>query len=262
VSEKRNASSNPMDAARRLAAPPRQKRFYKIVEMRRKEGGFALRLDGKRAMTPGRRPLAVPNQGLADAIAAEWDAQGENIDPVSMPVTRLANSAIDGVAERREEVRSEVLAYAGADLLCYRAERPGGLVRRQDEIWNPIVAWAETRFGAPFTLASGIVHVAQPRPTMRRLSAELDRYDEPFRLAGLSLATTLTGSALIALAMADGAIDADAAWAAAHVDEDWNISQWGEDADAAERRSRRRADFDAAALALAPEIPSVLVGKG
>ena len=251
-----------MEAARRLTAPPRQKRFYKNVEMRREEGAFALRLDGKRAITPGRKPLAVPDERLADAIAAEWDAQGENIDPVSMPVTRLANSAIDGVAERPDEVQREVLAYAGADLICYRAEGPGGLVRRQDEIWNPIGAWAETRFGAPFKLAAGIVHVAQAKPTMRRVAAAVGRYDEPFRLAGLSLATTLTGSALIALAMAEGAIDAAAAWAAAHVDEDWNISQWGEDAEAAERRARRRADFDAAALALAPETPPIAAGEG
>lgn len=246
----RNARPDPMEAARRLTAPPRQKRFYKIVEMRREEGLFALRLDGKRAMTPGRKPLAVPNERLADAVAAEWRAQGEQIDPVSMPVTRLANSAIDGVAERREEVRHEVLAYAGADLLCYRAEAPEGLVRRQDALWNPIVAWAEARFNVPFKLAAGIVHVAQSGPTMRRLAVEIDRYDEPFRLTGLSLATTLTGSALIALAVAEGTIDADAAWAAAHVDEDWNISQWGEDAEAGRRRVRRRADFDAAALAL------------
>jgi chaperone required for assembly of F1-ATPase len=256
---KRNDHSNPMEAARRLTAPPRQKRFYKIVEMRREAGGSALRLDGKRAITPGRRPLIVPDERLADAIASEWRAQGETIDPATMPVTRLANSAIDGVAGRQQEVRREILAYAGADLLCYRAEGPAGLVRRQDERWNPILAWAERRFGVPFRLAAGIVHVAQPEPTMRRLAAEIDAYDEPFRLSGLSLATTLTGSALLALALSERVIDADAAWAAAHVDEDWNISQWGEDAEAARRRAGRRVDFAAAALAL---VPLPVAGKG
>jgi chaperone required for assembly of F1-ATPase len=241
---------NPLEAARRLTAPPRQKRFYQHAAMEREEGGYTLRLDGKRAMTPGRRPLAVPEARLADAIVAEWEGQGATIDPLSMPVTRLANSAIDGVSERAEEVRREVLAYAGADLLYYRAGAPDGLVRRQEALWNPLIAAAEARYGVRFVLAEGVVHVAQPGPTLKALAQAIASFDDPFRLTGLSLATTLTGSALIALALAAGEIDADAAWAAAHVDEDWNISQWGEDAEAAKRRLNRLADFRAAALAL------------
>jgi chaperone required for assembly of F1-ATPase len=240
---------NPIEAARRLAAPTRQKRFYKAAAMEAEEGGFLLRLDGKRAMTPARNPLAVPHRHLAEAIRAEWAGQGEFIDPSAMPVTRLANSAIDGVAARLAEVRAEVLGYAGTDLLCYRAGEPEGLVLRQREAWDPVLAWAEESFGR-FVLAEGIVHVTQPEATLEALTAAVQAFDDPFRLAGLSLATTLTGSALIALALAEGAIDVDAAWAAAHVDEDWNIAQWGEDAEAMKRRARRFEDFRAAARAL------------
>lgn len=241
--------SDPMEAARRLTAPPRQKRFYKTAAMEAEEGGFLLRLDGKRAMTPARQPLAVPHRHLAEAIVAEWEGQGEFIDPGVMPVTRLANSAIDGVASRLEEVRAEVLGYAGTDLLCYRAGEPEGLVARQSEAWDPLLGWAEESFGR-FALAGGLVHVAQPDATLSALSAAVEAYDDPFRLAGLSLAATLSGSALIALALGEGALDVDAAWAAAHVDEDWNISLWGADAEATQRRVQRFEDFRAAALAL------------
>jgi chaperone required for assembly of F1-ATPase len=243
------AQRNPMEAARRLTAPPRQKRFYSEARMDAEEGGFLLRLDGKRAITPARNPLAVPHGHLAEAIRAEWAGQGEFIDPSAMPMTRLANSAIDGVAARLAEVRAEVLGYAGTDLLCYRAGEPEGLVARQREAWDPVLAWAEESFGR-FVLAEGMVHVTQPEATLEALRAAVQAFDDPFRLAGLSLATTLTGSALIALALAEGAIDVDAARAAAHVDEDWNIAQWGEDAEAMKRRAQRFEDFRAAALAL------------
>jgi len=214
------------------------------------EGSFTLCLDRKRALTPGKRPLAVPHSHLADAMVAEWVAQGEFIDPLSMPVTRLVNSAIDGVASRLAEVRREVSAYAGTDLLYYRAGEPEGLVARQRAAWDPLIAWAEGRFGGRFILAEGIVHVAQPEPLLASIAVAVDSVDDPFRLAGLSVATSLTGSALIALAIAEGALEADEAWVAAHVDEDWNIEKWGEDAEAKERRSRRFVDFSAAALAL------------
>ena len=243
-------SSDPLAKARRLTAPVRLKRFYATAEMPEEEGGFALRLDGKRAMTPGKKPIAVPRRELAEAIAAEWAAQGEFIDPISMPVTRLANSAIDGVASRQAEVRAPIRDYAGADLLYYRAGEPEELVARQRETWDPILAWAERRFGVRFILAEGVIHVAQPEQTLAAVGTAIEDFDEPFRLAGLSLATTLTGSALIALALAEGALDVEAAWAAAHVDEDWNIEKWGEDAEAMQRRARRYADFRAAALAL------------
>jgi chaperone required for assembly of F1-ATPase len=242
---------DPMQVARRMMAPERQKRFYKDVAMEPGEGGHTLHLDGRRAMTPGRNPLSVPHKLLADAVAAEWEVQGEHIDPSSMPVTRLANTAIDGVASRCDEVRGEVLAYAGTDLLCYRAGDPEGLVKRQRAAWDPVLTWVEQRYGVRFVLAEGIVHVQQPEATLAAVTAAVGAFDEPFRLAGLHLTTTLTGSALIALALAEGALDIETAWAAAHVDEDWNIFQWGEDAEAAARRAQRFADFKAAALALA-----------
>lgn len=243
--------SNPLDAARRLAGPVRQKRFYAHAAMVPEDAGYALRLDGKRAMTPGRRPLVTPHADLAQAIAAEWEAQQEFIDPAAMPATRLANTAIDGVTDRMAEVRAGVIAYAGADLLCYRAGEPEGLAAEQRRQWDPILAWAEHRFGVRFVLAEGVMHVPQPEPTISALSAELARVDDPFRLAGLHVAATLTASAILALALAEAAIGPDQAWDAAHVDEDWNIGRWGTDAEAAERRRRRRADFTAAALAMA-----------
>ena len=239
-----------MQAARRLAAPPRQNRFYTTVEAKLEEGGYALRLDGKAALTPGRRPLVVPHAEIAAAIAEEWATQEEKIDPATMSVTRLANSAIDGVAHRMAEVRADILAYAGSDLLYYRAHEPEGLVARQQQAWEAILGWAERWFGVAFCRADNVAHVAQPPETLAGLAAEFENWDDPFRLAGLHLATTLTGSALIALAVAHGALDRDAAWAAAHVDEDWNIAQWGEDGDAMRRRARRFEDFQAAVLAL------------
>lgn len=242
--------SDPLATARRLTAPVRPKRFYASVAVPEEQGSFVLRLDGKRAMTPGKRPVAIARRDLAEAIAAEWRAQGELIDPTSMPVTRLANSAIDGVAGRKAEVRAPIHGYAGSDLLYYRAGEPDELVERQRRSWDPIIAWAEKRFGVRFMLAEGVMHVDQPQPTLAAVGAVIDSYDEPFRLAGLSLATTLTGSALIALGLGEGALDVHSAWTAAHVDEDWNIEKWGQDSEAMRRRAHRFADFQAAALAL------------
>ncbi len=241
---------NPMEAARRLTAPPKQKRFYQDARMEPEDGGFALRLDGRRAMTPGRRPLVVPHARLAEAIAAEWNTQADEIDPASMPVTRLANTAIDGVAAQVDEVRAQIVNYAGTDLLCYRAGEPAGLVERQRSAWDPILAWAEQRLAVRFVLAEGFVHAAQPAETLAAIMKAVAAFDEPFRLTGLHLATTLTGSALIALALANSALTTETAWSAAHVDEDWNIAQWGEDEEAAARQARRFTDFRAAALAL------------
>jgi chaperone required for assembly of F1-ATPase len=246
---------SPIEAARRLTAPPRQKRFYTSARMEEGDAGHTLTLDGRRAMTPGGKPLAVPLY-LADAVAAEWEAQEEFVIPATMPVTRLANTAIDGVASRMDEVRAEVLSYAGTDLVCYRAGDPEELVERQRCGWDPILAWAERRYGVRLMLAEGIVHVRQPDQTLTALARAVEAVDDPFWLAGLHLATTLTGSALIALALAEGELDPEAAWSAAHVDEDWNISRWGEDAEAMARRAHRFADFRAAALALRNGLPA------
>ena len=245
------AAPDPTEAARRLARPQElPKRFYEEARAVEENGAWGLRLDGRPARTPARHPLAAPTPALGEAIAAEWNAQGERIDPASMPLTRLANTAIDGVAGRMDEVRADILAYAGTDLLCYRAGEPEGLVARQKAIWDPILAWTEQRFGVRFMLAEGVMHVRQPERTLRAFGEAIAAVVDPFALTGLHMATTLTGSALIALALQEGRLGVDEAWAAAHVDEDWNMQLWGEDEEALARRARRFEDFRAAALAL------------
>ena len=246
-----SAPPDPTEAARRLARQQElPKRFYEEAQTVEENGAWQLRLDGRPARTPACHMLAAPTSALGEAIAAEWNAQAERINPATMPVTRLANSALDGVAARMDEVREDVVAYAGTDLLCYRAGEPEGLVERQNAAWDPILAWAEARFGVRFLLAEGVMHVRQPERTLERLRQAVASVPEPFALTGLHMATTLTGSALLALALAEGIVGTDEAWAAAHVDEDWNMQLWGEDEEALARRARRLIDFRAAALAL------------
>ena len=226
------------------------KRFHQRVDVADRAGGFALLLDDKPVRTPGKKQLLLPSRGLAEAVAEEWRAQKERIDPAAMPLTKLANSAIDGVKGREDDVIGDIVNYAGSDLLCYRAEGPRGLVEAQRAHWDPVLAWAKSALGAPFVLAEGIVHVAQPQASLDRLREAL-KAQAPFGVAALHVMTGLTGSALLALAVALGRMTSEEAWKAAHVDEDWQIAQWGEDAEAAARRAARRRDFDAAARALA-----------
>jgi chaperone required for assembly of F1-ATPase len=200
--------------------------------------------------------LALPTRALAEAVAAEWEAQGERIDPATMPLTRLANSTIDGVIARQAEVRAEIVKYAGSDLLCYRAEGPEELIRRQAETWDPVLAWARAALGADFNVSQGVMPAAQPDAATEAVARALQPHG-PFALAAIHVMTTLMGSALLALAHAHGHLSAEAAWVAAHVDEDWQISQWGEDAEAKARRDRRWAEMQAASrllelLALSP----------
>jgi chaperone required for assembly of F1-ATPase len=236
------------DPGKIAAALP--KRFYQRVDVAGRDGGFALLLDEKPVRTPGKKPLLLPSRALAEAVAEEWAAQKERIDPATMPLTKLANSAIDGVPGRESDVIGDILNYAGSDLLCYRAEGPRGLIEAQQAHWDPVLAWAKSALGAPFVLAEGIVHVAQPQASLDRLREALEAHD-PFGLAALHVMTGLTGSALLALAVALGRMTPEEAWKAAHVDEDWQIAQWGEDAEAASRRATRRREFTAAARALA-----------
>lgn len=229
------------------------KRFYSQVSVGGAAPAFRVLLDGRTIRTPAKRELAVPSAALAEAIAAEWAAQGERIDPASMPLTRLANSAIDGVAGREAEVRADIARYAGSDLLCYRAAdaaETAELARRQREAWDPVLAWARDALGARFETAEGIVHVAQPAAASTAVVRALEGYGG-FALAAVHVMTTLMGSALLALAHARGRLSAEAAWAAAHVDEDWQIAKWGEDAEAAARRARRWTDMQAASRLLA-----------
>jgi chaperone required for assembly of F1-ATPase len=211
-------------------------------------GGHAVQLDGKPVRTPAGRVLAAPTAALVQALAAEWDAQQDVIDPARMPLTRLANAIIDGVSDRPDAVAAEIENYLGSDLVCYRGSSPPGLVARQAQHWDPILAWARDVLGAPLRAEVGVVHIAQDEDALARARAAIPR--DPWRLGALSAATTLAGSALIALALARGRLSVEKAWEAAHVDEDWNMEQWGRDALALERRAFRFAEFEAAATVL------------
>lgn len=242
-------AGNPMEAARRGARPALIKRFYKEVSVGEREGAFAILLDGKPARTPAKHPLALPSRALAEAVAAEWAAQGEHIDATTMPLTRLAHAAIDGVVGGAEA--AEIERYSGSDLVLYRATDPEDLVAAQAKLWDPVCAWAGETLGARFTLAEGVKHVAQPEAAIHAIRAEIARYTSPFQLAALVSLTNISGSALLALALARGRLSVDEAWAAAHVDEDWNVKRWGEDVEAMTRRAARRVEFEAAARVLA-----------
>ncbi|MEZ5775822.1 MAG: ATP12 family protein [Hyphomicrobiaceae bacterium] len=244
------ASGGAKSAAFARAELPR--RFYGEAKVGpgAADGTFRVLLDGRPLRTPGKRSLEVPRAGLAEAIAEEWRAQGERIDPASMPLTRLVNSALDGVAGREGEVAADIARYAGSDLLCYRAGHPDSLVRLQRQHWDPPLAWARSVLGCDLKVGEGVVHVAQPADTGARFAAAIAGLDH-LALAALHTLTTLAGSAVLALAIGRGALGAEAAWSAAHVDEDWQISQWGTDAEAMRRRADRKRDFDAAALLLA-----------
>ena len=244
-----NQPLDPMEAARRNARPNLRKRFYKDAAAgEASEGGHPVLLDGRPVRTPARRLLAAPQRALAEALVAEWNAQENVVDPARMPLTRLANAVIDAVADRPQPVADEIAKYLGSDLLFYRADAPAGLVAKQSEAWDPVLAWARDVLGARFVQIEGVIYAAQPEQAVAAARAAIPL--DVWRLGGVSLVTSLTGSALLALALAQGAIAADAAWDAAHVDEDWQMSQWGRDELALERRSYRRKDFDAAVSVL------------
>jgi chaperone required for assembly of F1-ATPase len=256
VSE-RLSDPDPVRRAQGQMKKPLPKRFYGTADVEENELGHVVVLDGKPLRTPARRLFAVPSRALAEAIAAEWQAQTEQVDPERMPRTRLANTAIDGVSADPQAVAEDIIRFSASDLLCYRAGGPEGLVRQQAEAWDPLIEWAHAALGARFILAEGVMHVEQPRETVAAVSASLRQYPSPLALAALHTITSLTGSAILALAVAAKAIPAEEAWHAAHIDEDWNISQWGEDAEAAARRARRWEEMSAAAETLAALYPSV-----
>ncbi len=240
-----------MAAAQRLARQELPRRFYTAATVQPLGDGFAVLLDGRQAKTPGRNPLAVADRAVAEALAAEWQAQSERIDPATMPLTRIVHSAIDRVAREMEPVRAEIVKYAGSDLVCYRGEGPASLTAAQETAWDPVLAWARSALGARFVLAQGIVAVEQPAESLEAVRAALADLD-PLSLAALHVVTTLTGSALIALAVLHGALGPEAAWAAAHVDEDWQMQQWGRDEMALSRRAARWREMQAACLILRP----------
>ena len=240
-----------MRAAQLNMRPVPVRRFYKAVEVREADGRHALMLDGRGARTPGRNPLSARSRALMLKVAEEWERQRETIAPAEMPLTRLLNSAIDGVAHTMAETRADILRYAGSDLLCYRAEEPDTLVERQAHAFDPVLDWAAESLGARFNVTAGVMHVAQPHAALAAIGAALDAYDDPAALAALSVMTTLTGSALLALAVARGFLSAKAAWQAAHVDEDFQAERWGADPEAKARREARWREFEAACILMA-----------
>lgn len=218
------------------------KRFWNTVTTEA-DGGVAL--DGRPVRTPGRAVLVLPRPALAEAVAAEWRAVGETIDPRAMTLTGLANAAIDRIAPDPAAFAAGLARYGESDLLCYRAEGPEPLVARQAAAWDPLLGWARTRYDVHFAIAAGIMPVAQPPATVVRLNEAVAAL-APFTLAGLSPVVTLTGSLVAALALVEGAAAPDTVWVAAVVDEAWQAELWGEDAEAAHARALRRAEFDAA----------------
>lgn len=240
---------DPLALARKDARLPLPKRFYKEVAVAPQANGLAITLDGRKLKTPAQADMVLPTAAAAEAIAEEWRAQGEEIDPRTMPLTRLANSALDGVARDVESVIADIVKYAGSDLVCYRAAEPEGLVAAQSEVWDPVLAFARDELGARFICVEGVTFAEQPP---RAIAAVRDAVvqgtgERPLAVAALHVMTTLTGSVLLALSVARCVLSPDAAWDAAHVDEDFQMRIWGADVEALERRAQRFAEMKAAA---------------
>ncbi len=238
---------DPQESVRRATRVPQRKRFYKEAGTAAADGGFFVTLDGKPIRTPSGRQVVAPVCAIGEAIAAEWSAQGETIDPLTMPLTRFANSVAE-VGDRVDAVADDIAKYLGSDLLFYRAGHPEALVAREAAFWDPVLAWAANDLGAHFILSEGIVHVTQPEQAIKAARGVFP--SDPWSVAALHLVTTVTGSALLALAFWRGALDSDEVWAAAHVDDDWNVEKWGVDEEVAARRLAKFIDFRAAVTIL------------
>ncbi len=221
------------------------KRFYERAAATEHDTGFGIELDGRPVKTPLKRLLTVPKKALAEAIAGEWNAQEDVIDPVLMPLTKHANSANDRIEGHRADVVDELAAFGASDLVCYRADGPDTLVARQAQHWDAVLRSIETAIGARFILVQGVMFQAQPPETLNLLRQQIDDHDA-FTLAALHTVSNLTGSVLIALALVQGDVSEQAGWAAAHVDEDWQIEQWGSDEEAGKRRAARLSEYSAA----------------
>lgn len=220
------------------------RRFYKVAGMADTEGGCLIQLDGRPVNTPAKTRLVVPSAALAQAIAEEWNAQGETVEPATMPLTQLANTAIDRVAGDREGVLCSVLAYAESDLLCYRADQPAELEARQNAIWQPLLDWAALEFDAPLTVTRGVLPISQPRSSVEALRAVLSGLDD-LHLAAVGHATGLSGSIVVGLALAAGRVTAEQAFEAANIDEAYQRERWGADAEATARLEHLRREIAA-----------------
>jgi chaperone required for assembly of F1-ATPase len=248
-----DAAAHREDGVGRAGAAPRRelpKRFYKAAEVVALDGGFAVGLDGRVPKTPGLKPVVVPSEAVAARMAVEWAAQGDIIDPATMPLVRIVNSAVEAGEEALPALRAEIVNYAGNDLLLYRADGPETLVRRQEALWDAALVPLARHFGVSFQPTIGVLHQAQPAPTLAKLAAVLE--PEPLLpLTAMNAVMSITGSGLLALALRHGLVDAEGVWLAAHVDEDHNIQRWGEIEEITARRAQRRRDFDAATQLLA-----------
>ncbi|MFN3320727.1 MAG: ATP12 family chaperone protein [Allorhizobium sp.] len=242
-----HSHEDPVRRAQIQMKRPLPKRFYESVGIEEREGGFSITLDGKPVKTPAKNLLALPTREAAELVAAEWAGQGEFINPATMPITKLANTAIDAVSNSLAEVLDEIVRFAGTDLVCYRADGPTELIDRQAARWDAVLSWVATAHGARFFLVEGVMHQEQPAEAVAAYARALERYREPFQISCLNVVTTLTGSAVLTLAFAEGAFDLDEVWSLAHLDEDWTIEHWGSDAEAEARREARYGEFASAA---------------
>ncbi|QCI97865.1 ATP12 family chaperone protein [Agrobacterium larrymoorei] len=243
---------DPIRRAQIQMQKPLPKRFYKDVTVEQtEEGAFAVLLDGKAVRTPLKQPLQVPTQALAQLLRDEWDAQTEVLDPSTMPISRHVNTAIDGIASDPQAVFEDILRFSSSDLLCYRAGEPQELVARQTQQWDPVLDWASNSLGARFILVEGVMHQEQPREAIAAFAIALRKFDSPIELAALHTITSLTGSAILAVALAEAEWTVEEVWGLAHLDEDWTAEQWGEDEEAQSRRAARFTEMRAAARVLA-----------
>jgi chaperone required for assembly of F1-ATPase len=222
------------------------KRFWKSAAAVETDGVFRVELDGRPIKSPARTDLVVPTQALAEAIAAEWDDCGEEVDPRAMPLTGLANAAIDRVAPDKDAFAAGLARYAETDLTCYRVEGPETLVKRQAESWDALLGWARRRYDVDFACQRGVMHVAQPEETVRKLGHAVASLDA-FQLAGISPMVTIGGSLVAALAVLEKMMPASEAWEAVSLDDRWQMEQWGADAEAEAALDARRRDFLAGA---------------
>jgi len=241
---------DPVAMARKDLKSSLPRRFWTRVEVKQQPDGFGIALDDRLTKTPARKTLLLPSQALAEHLAQEWQAIAEVIDPAQMPLTRLVNSALDGVSLQMQEVQADAARYAGSDLLCYRAEMPDRLVALQHNQWGPLLDWAETDLGARLYVTKGLFFVEQPDASLAAIRQVVARFDHPLTLAALHTLTTLTGSVILALAVAHQRLKLVEVWALAHLDEDFQMEVWGHDEEALSRRAAKWREAEVAALVL------------
>jgi chaperone required for assembly of F1-ATPase len=238
---------NPMKRAQKQMLTPLVKRFYKVVSVVEQGGHHVVLLDGKPVKTPARKDLAFPTAHAAQLVAAEFAAQNTEINPIKMPYTRLANTAIDGVSQEIDALVEDIKRFCGNDLICYRADSPDGLVLRQTDAWDKYLDWIKAEFGVRLNMTEGVMHVQQSPSSIEAFGKSLVRYKDAFSLSCLHAMTTLLGSAVMALSIAEAKYEPEQVWADAHVDEDWTSDNWGTDTEAMQRRDARWIEMNAAA---------------